>query len=100
MGPPIRESPVSSLVDLYYTQSTNGGASFHSPIRVSNVTTNWCDTMTNRSQFGDYNTAVSAGNRLFTTWLMEERFSDVSSPRSAQLVNLKGNDVKEGKKGP
>jgi hypothetical protein len=67
--PPIRISPVSSMVDLYYIQSANGGASFHPPIRVSNVTTNWCDTISDIApNFGDYNTAVSAGNRLFATW--------------------------------
>jgi hypothetical protein len=67
--PPIRISPVSSLVDLYYAQSTDGGATFHQPIRVSNVTTNWCDTISDIvPNFGDYNTAVSAGNRLFATW--------------------------------
>ena len=67
--PPIRVSAVSSMVDLYYTQSTDGGATFHPPIRVSNVTTNWCDTISDIApNFGDYNTAVSGGNRLYTTW--------------------------------
>ena len=66
---PIRISPVSSLVDLYYAKSTDGGATFHRPIRVSNVTTNWSDTISQIvPNFGDYNTAVSAGDRLFTTW--------------------------------
>jgi hypothetical protein len=67
--PPFRISKVSSLVDLYYAQSTDGGITFHPPIRVSNVTTNWCNTYSDAiPNFGDYNTAVSAGNRLFTTW--------------------------------
>ena len=68
-SPPFRISEVSSLVDLYYAQSTDGGTTFHPPIRVSNVTTNWCTTISNIiPNFGDYNTAVSAGNQLFTTW--------------------------------
>ena len=68
-SPPFRISDVSSLVDLYYAQSTDGGVTFHQPIRVSNVTTNWCNTTSQIvPNFGDYNTAVSAGNRLFTTW--------------------------------
>jgi hypothetical protein len=66
---PFRVSPVSSLVDLYYVQSTDGGSTFHAPLRVSNVTTNWCSVANQLiPNFGDYNTAVSAGNRLFATW--------------------------------
>ncbi len=68
-SPPFRISEVSSLVDLYYAQSTDGGATFHPPIKVSNATTNWCNTLSQIvPNFGDYNTAVSAGNRLFATW--------------------------------
>jgi hypothetical protein len=67
--PPFRISPMSSLVDLYYVQSTDGGMTFSSPIRVTEETTNWCDAISNIvPNFGDYNTAVSAGNRLFATW--------------------------------
>jgi hypothetical protein len=69
VGDPIRISEVSSLVDLYYAQSTDGGATFYPPIRVSNVTSNWCETISQIvPNFGDYNTAVSAGNRVFATW--------------------------------
>jgi len=68
-GPPFRIEPVSSLVDLFYAQSTDGGSTFHSPLRVSDATTNWCTTATNIvPNFGDYNTAVSGGNRLYATW--------------------------------
>ncbi|MGD8345493.1 MAG: sialidase family protein [Desulfobacterales bacterium] len=68
-GIPIRISEISSLVDLYYAQSTDGGATFHPPMRVSNVTSNWCETTSQIvPNFGDYNTAVSGGNRIFATW--------------------------------
>jgi hypothetical protein len=68
-GPPFRVSAVSSLVDVFYAQSTDGGLTFNPPIRVSEETTNWCDTASNIiPNFGDYNTAVSAGNRLYATW--------------------------------
>jgi hypothetical protein len=67
--PPFRESPVSSLVNLFHVQSTDGGVGFQSPIRVSEETTNWCTAVrTIIPNFGDYNTAVSGGNRLFATW--------------------------------
>ncbi|HSS62975.1 MAG TPA: sialidase family protein [Gammaproteobacteria bacterium] len=66
---PQRTSPVSSFVDVYWAQSTDGGASFDSPVKVTEVTTNWCETVTNiRPNFGDYNGAASAGNRLYVTW--------------------------------
>ena len=68
-GEIIRRSVVSSLVDLYFTQSTDGGSTFHSPIRMSNVTTNWCNAESSIvPNFGDYNTAVSLRNRIYTTW--------------------------------
>lgn len=63
------ETGVTSLVDLYWAQSIDGGATFEAPVRVSEVTTDWGATATNIiPNFGDYNTAVSAGNRLFATW--------------------------------
>lgn len=59
----------TSLVDLYWAQSIDGGDTFESPVRVTEVTTDWGATNTNIiPNFGDYNTAVSAGNRLFATW--------------------------------
>lgn len=59
----------TSLVDLYWAQSIDGGETFESPVRVTEVTTDWGATATNIiPNFGDYNTAVSAGNRLFATW--------------------------------
>jgi hypothetical protein len=66
---PQRTSPVTSFVDVFWAQSTDEGASWHSPVRITDVTTNWCSTVTNiRPNFGDYNSAASAGNRLFTAW--------------------------------
>jgi hypothetical protein len=59
----------TSLVDVYWAQSIDGGASFETPVSVTSVTTDWAATATNISpNFGDYNTAVSAGNRLFVSW--------------------------------
>jgi len=59
----------TSLVDLYWAQSIDGGASWESPVRVSEVPTDWGATASNLiPNFGDYNTAVSTGNRVYTTW--------------------------------
>jgi hypothetical protein len=68
-SPPFRKSRVSSLVDLFYVRSKDGGVRFRSPIRVTGETTNWCEAFSNLiPNFGDYNTAVSAEDRLYATW--------------------------------
>ena len=59
----------TSLVDLFWVQSGDGGATFGSPVRISEVTTDWGATATNIiPNFGDYNTAVSRKDRIFATW--------------------------------
>ncbi len=59
----------SSLVDTYWVQSTNGGASFGARIRMSTATSNWCTTASNiRPNFGDYIGAYSGGNRVLALW--------------------------------
>lgn len=59
--------------DSYFTQSTDGGASFRSPLRISTATSDPDGSSTNslRAQFlGDYITAVSdsRGGQLFVVW--------------------------------
>ncbi len=59
--------------DAYFTQSTNGGASFSSPLIITTATSDPDGSSTNGlgAQFlGDYITAVadSLGSRLFTVW--------------------------------
>jgi hypothetical protein len=59
----------TSLVDVYWAQSIDGGATWETPVRVSEVTTDWGATFTNIvPNFGDYNTAVSTGDRVYATW--------------------------------
>ncbi len=57
------------LVDTYWAQSTDGGATFKAPVKISTATSNWetaaSDIVPN---FGDYITAVSGGNKVFATW--------------------------------
>jgi hypothetical protein len=66
-GPP--PAPSTSLTDVFWAQSIDGGATFQTPVKVSTVTTNWRTTVSNISpNFGDYITAVSGGNKIFATW--------------------------------
>lgn len=59
----------TSLVDVYWAQSIDGGATWETPVRVSEVTTDWGATFSNIvPNFGDYNTAVSTGDRVYATW--------------------------------
>jgi len=67
LGPPA--VPSTSLTDVFWAQSIDGGATFQTPIRVSTVTTNWRTTVSNIApNFGDYITAVSGGNKIFASW--------------------------------
>ena len=59
--------------DAYFTQSTDGGATFSSPFMISTATSDPDGSSTNslRAQFlGDYITAVSdsSGGRMFVVW--------------------------------
>lgn len=72
-GAGIRSGLVSSLVDTYWVQSRDGGATFSAPLRISEQTTNWCTTFyvfSNGvfSNLGDYIASASAGNRTFVLW--------------------------------
>ena len=58
-----------SLVDTYMVTSNNGGFSFSAPIRVSSVTTDWCNVYWNiYPNMGDYIGAAAAGNQVFAVW--------------------------------
>jgi len=69
VGNAIRSSTFSSLADTYVVRSTDGGDTFGDPVRVTEVTSNWCevyaDTIPN---FGDYLDALSLGNRTLVLW--------------------------------
>lgn len=74
IGPAARRrGPVSSLVDTYWIQSRDGGATFSAPVRVSEVTSNWCQAAFTfsgglYSNFGDYLGIATSGNRTYTVW--------------------------------
>jgi hypothetical protein len=69
-GQPLwRRGAANSLVDTFWAQSTDGGATFSAPMRVSSATSNWCTTASNiRPNFGDYIGSTSTGNRVLATW--------------------------------
>ena len=59
----------TSLVDVFWTDSLDGGLTFSSPQKVTEVTTDWGATPTNiRPNFGDYISHVSKSNRVMVTW--------------------------------
>ncbi|MGD2114054.1 MAG: sialidase family protein [Acidobacteriota bacterium] len=59
----------TSLVDVYTARSVDGGESFRDPVRVTEQTSDWGAAFSNlRPNFGDYNDALTLGQRLFVTW--------------------------------
>ncbi len=59
----------NSLVNTFWAQSNDGGASFGAPTQVSTATSNWCTAVSNiRPNFGDYIGSVSGGNRIIPVW--------------------------------
>jgi len=64
-----RRSLRASLVDTFFQQSMDGGNTFGAPVRVSTVTSNWCQGTVNiRPNFGDYVTAVTVGSTTYAVW--------------------------------
>ena len=54
-----------------HVRSTDGGATWHRPRRLTDVRTDWCAATPLNSiipNFGDYNTSVTVGRELFATW--------------------------------
>jgi hypothetical protein len=73
IGGAMRIGPVSSLVNTYWVQSRNGGATFGAPVRVSSETSNWCTppykfASFNFSNFGAYIGSVSIEDQTLSVW--------------------------------
>ena len=65
----VRVGPANSLVDTYWVQSTNFGASFSAPTKVSSATSNWCTAVADSfPNFGDYISAFATGNHVYAAW--------------------------------
>ncbi len=63
--------PGTSLVDVYWVRSSDGGQTFGPPVRLTDATTDWgaARAVSNlKPAFGDYNDAVSVGNKVLATW--------------------------------
>ena len=59
----------TSLVDVYWVRSVDGGATFGAPVRVTEQTSDWGAAFSNlEPNFGDYNDALTLGQRLYVSW--------------------------------
>lgn len=68
-NPQRRVGTDSSLIDTYRVQSLNGGLSFTTPVRVSDVTSNWCTVVSNiRPNFGDYIGSATSIKKTHPVW--------------------------------
>ncbi len=69
--PTLRQSTLTTFSDVYWAQSTDGGTTWETPVRVTEASTNWCAATPINSiipNFGDYNTSLSHGNNVFVAW--------------------------------
>jgi BNR/Asp-box repeat len=95
VGKQVRQGKLSSLSDIYWVQSTDGGASFHPPIRVTTETTNWCNVKydqetTQFANFGDVLGIWTTGDRTFAVWpdgrngIPDAYFAELKVPTQAK----------------
>jgi hypothetical protein len=64
-----RQGLNSSLVDTWWTYSSDGGSTWSMPLQLSSATSNWCTAASNiRPNFGDYIDSVAGGNRIIGSW--------------------------------
>ncbi len=68
--PDLKQSTVTTFSDVFRVHSIDGGATWGTPERVTDISTNWCAATPINSiipNFGDYNTSVSERD-VFMTW--------------------------------
>ena len=58
-----REDPGTRVTNLYFAQSSDGGASFDPNIRVTDTASLWTDPGEGSPNYGDYINSVSVGTR-------------------------------------
>jgi len=64
-----RRSIRSSIVDTFVARSTDHGATFQSPVKLSSASSNWCrGTVNIRPNFGDYIGATTVGPKTYAVW--------------------------------
>jgi hypothetical protein len=88
-----RKGKVSSLVDTYAVRSTDGGATFGTPVRLSSSTSNWCKSAypivgTQYANFGDFIGITTGGNRTFAAW--PDGRNNVADAYAAEVPAVEG----------
>jgi hypothetical protein len=89
-----RQGKLSSLSDIWWVRSTDGGATFSPPVRVTSETTNWCKVAydlegTQFANFGDYLGIAAGGGRAFVVWpdgrhgVPDAYFAELAAPSAA-----------------
>ncbi len=61
-NPTLKQSTVTAFSDVFWAQSTDGGAAWQTPLQITDVSTNCCAATPIISiipNFGDYNTSIS-----------------------------------------
>jgi hypothetical protein len=56
-----RENPGTTITNLYFAKSTDGGASFNTNIRVTEVASTWALISEGNPNYGDYISSLSMG---------------------------------------
>lgn len=65
----FRVGTANSLVDTFWTESTDGGSTYPTLLKMTTTTSNWCTAVSNVTpNFGDYIGASPGGNRVFGVW--------------------------------
>jgi len=96
IGGARRIGPLNSLVDTYWVQSRDGGATFGTPVKVSSVTSNWCTAPYRFGSFtlsnaGAYIGTVSTSNHTLVTWP-----DDRNGPMDVFFADIKGHQSDDG----
>jgi hypothetical protein len=69
--PTLKQSTLTTFSDVFAVRSTDGGRTWRRPVRLTDVTINWCAATPINSiipNFGDYNTSLTAGDDVLATW--------------------------------
>lgn len=83
-----RNDPADTKTDIFFAQSTNGGASFAPNVKVTTVMTDESAANPNAdagNQYGDYEGIVAFGGIIHPIWT-DGRFDGTIDPNTGQLI--------------
>jgi len=83
-----RNDPADTKTDIFFAQSTNGGASFAPHVKVTTVMTDESAANPNAdagNQYGDYEGIVAFGGIIHPIWT-DGRFDGTIDPNTGQLI--------------